>query len=199
MQALGELSDELGNPGAAKLFLEARRRKNKVSRQQVQDLVKRQGARQLFQPVQKSQGKSAAESYSARFQADLADMSTTPSRGHTYFLILANVFSRQVSAEALRSKEPLSVAPALRRLVEALPEKPQVLSTDGGAEFARHVADYLASAGIAHKTHVAKQDVNALAVEDRTLQNIKARMSRIMARSEKTGEWVDVLQAAVTG
>ena len=112
-------------------------------------------------------------------------MSTTPSRGHKYFLIIVNVFSRQVSAEALRSKEPLSVAPALRRLVEALPEKPQVLSTDDGAEFTRHVEGYLVSAGIAHKTRVAKQYVNTLAVEDRSLQNIKARMSRTMARSEK--------------
>ena len=87
MEALAKLSDELGNPGVAKLHLEAKRRKIRVSKAQVQDLVKRQGARQLFQPVQKSQGKSAAESYSTRYQADLADMRHTPSSGFTYFII----------------------------------------------------------------------------------------------------------------
>ena len=123
MEALAKLSDELGNPGVAKLHLEAKRRKIRVSKAQVQDLVKRQGARQLFQPVQKSAGKSASESYSARYQADLADMSTTPSRGFKYVLILVNVYSREVSAEALKSKEPTAVAPALKRLIEKLPEK----------------------------------------------------------------------------
>ena len=62
MEALAKLSDELGNPGVAKLHLEAKRRNIKVTKQQVQELVKRQGARQLFQPVQKSQGANAAES-----------------------------------------------------------------------------------------------------------------------------------------
>ena len=89
MEALAELSDQLGNPGAQKLYLEARRRKIPVSRAQVQDLVKRQGQRQLFQPVQPSKGQSAAEGYSARYQADLADMSTTPSKGCRFFLFLS--------------------------------------------------------------------------------------------------------------
>ena len=66
MEALAKLSDELGNPGVAKLHLEAKRRHIKVSKQQVQDLVKRQGARQIFQPVQKYQGKNAAENDSAK-------------------------------------------------------------------------------------------------------------------------------------
>ena len=134
MEALAKLSDELGNPGVRALLLEAKRRKIKhVSKAQVSELVKRQGQRQIFSKVQQSAGKSAAESYSARYQADLADMSTTPSRGFKYFLILVNVYSREVSAEALRSKEPTAVAPALKRLIEKLPEKPQVLSIDDGS------------------------------------------------------------------
>ena len=198
MQALAELSDQLGNPGAQKLYLEARRRKIPVSRAQVQDLVKRQGQRQLFQPAQPSKGQSAAEGYSARYQADLADMSTTPSKGFRYFLFLVNVFSREAWAVPVRSKEPTSVAPALRRLLEALPERPQVLATDDGAEFTQHAEDVLNSLGIAHKTHTSKQDVNALSVLDRALQNVKARLARTMARAEGK-EWADALQAAVTG
>ena len=157
MEALVELSDQLGNPGAAKLFLEAKRRKIKVSRAQVEALVKRQGNRQLFNPVQPSRGKSAAESYSARYQADLADMVNSPSKGFRYFIVLVNVFSREVYAEPLRNKEPVTVAAGLQKLIGALPEKPQVLSTDDGTEFSQHVDDFLQSAGIAHKQHVGKK------------------------------------------
>ena len=198
MQALAELSDQLGNPGAQKLYLEARRRKIPVSRAQVQDLVKRQGQRQLFQPVQPSKGKSAAEGYSARYQADLADMSTTPSKGFPFFLFLVNVFSRQASAIPVRSKKSADVAAALHALLEELPELPQVISTDEGVEFGGAVGRLLQSLNIAHRTHVAKQDINALGVLDRALQNVKARLARIMARDDGE-EWADALQPAVTG
>ena len=186
MEELARLSDQLGNPGAQKLFLEAKRRRIRVSQAQVTDFVKRQGARQLFQPAQPSKGKSAAEGYSARYQADLADMSTSPSKGNRYLLFLVNVFSREASAAPLQTKEPSTVTAGRRQLLEALPEKPQVLSTDGGAEFTQQVDDLLGAPGIAHKAHVSKQDVNALSVLDRALQNVKARLARIMARSDKT-------------
>ena len=198
MQALAELSDQLGNPGAQKLFLEARRRKIPVTRAQVQNLVKRQGQRQLFQPVQPSRGKSAAEGYSARYQADLADMSTTPSKGFRYFLFLVNVFSREAWAAPLHSKEAVVVAQALRELLEGLPEPPQVIATDEGVEFGGAAGRLLQSRNIAHKTHVGKQDINALGVLDRALQNVKARLARIMARDDAK-EWADVLQPAVAG
>ena len=198
MEALAELSDQLGNPGSRRLHLEARRRGIRVSRKQVEDLVKRQGQRQIFQPVQPSKGKSAAEGYSARYQADLADMSSTPSKGFRYFLVLVNVFSREAWAAPLPSKEAGAVAPALRGLLEGLPEPPQVLSTDEGTEFGGAVGDLLQSLGIAHRTHVGKQDINALGVLDRALQNVKARLARMMARSDSDdAEWADVLPRAV--
>jgi hypothetical protein len=149
--------------------------------------------------VQPSKGKSAAEDYSARYQADLADMSTTPSQGFKYFLFLVNVFSREAWAAPLRSKEPAAVAPALVELLEALPEKPQVLSTDTGLEFAGRVTDALSRLGVAHKTHVGQRDVNALGVLDRAMQNVKARMARTMARQGAGGEWAEALQPAVAG
>ena len=84
--------------------------------------MKRQGQRQVFNAVQPSRGKSAAESYRARYQADLADMVNSPSRGMRYFLILVNVFSREAYAEPLRNKEPVTVAAGLQKLIEALPK-----------------------------------------------------------------------------
>eukprot|EP00969_Alexandrium_andersonii_P339234 14995722-Alexandrium_andersonii.AAC.1 len=59
---------------------------------------------------------------------------------------------------------------------------PQVVSTDDGLEFAGRVNDALFLLDVAHKTHVAQRDINALGVLDRALQNVKARVARIMAR-----------------
>ena len=104
MEALAELSDQLGNPGTAKLLLEAKQRKIRVSRAHVESLVKRQGNRQLFQPLQPAKGTCASESSPARYQADLADLSTNTRNGFRYFLIAANVFTRQARAEPLTAK-----------------------------------------------------------------------------------------------
>ena len=43
----------------------------------------------------------------------------------------------------------------MKRLVEALPEKPQVLPAAEGRQPAQHAEDYLANGGIADKTLVA--------------------------------------------
>ena len=188
MEALSSLSDELGNPGVDKLLLEARRRQLDVTRRDVVSLVRRQGQRQLFKPLQPSRGKSATENYSARYQADLADLSTTPSKGYKYFLLVVNLFSREVWAEPLTAKTPAQVVVAMQKIFESLPGKPQVISTDDGPEYRGQVAAYLKQEATEHRTHVGRDDVNANAASDRAMQNIKARLARIMARRETT-EW----------
>eukprot|EP00969_Alexandrium_andersonii_P211153 9325706-Alexandrium_andersonii.AAC.1 len=53
--------------------------------------------------------------------------------------------------------------------------------------------------GVAHKTHTSRQDVNALSVLDRALQNVKARLARAMAKSGASGEWAVALPPALKG
>ena len=61
MQRVRQLYEDLGAPGAAKLWLEVRKRGIQVSRQQVNDFVSRQGERQVFTtPLPAAKGKTAA-------------------------------------------------------------------------------------------------------------------------------------------
>ncbi len=57
MDELRELSKELGDPSAQKLWIEAQRRQIEVTRQQVYDFSKAQPARQVLKQRPKNQGK----------------------------------------------------------------------------------------------------------------------------------------------
>ena len=74
MAELQALSDELGNPGVEGLFIAARRRGLDVTKAEVRRIVASDGAKQVFAPVQRSQGRSVAESINARWQMDLIDL-----------------------------------------------------------------------------------------------------------------------------
>ena len=57
MQRVRDLYDELGMPGATKLFQEVRKRGFAVSRSQVHEFVHSRGERQVFtQPLPRAEG-----------------------------------------------------------------------------------------------------------------------------------------------
>ena len=64
----------MNNPGVDKLYIAARRRSLKVTKKEVKTLLSRLGERQIFQAIQPSKGKAAAEDIDARFQMDLIDL-----------------------------------------------------------------------------------------------------------------------------
>ena len=115
IEKLQKLSSDLGNPGAEKLFIAARRRGLKMKKKEVNTLLSRLGERQIFQPIQPSKGKSASEDIDARYQMDLIDLHTDAAFEKTggtqkYVLILINVFTREVFASPMANKEPSTVA-----------------------------------------------------------------------------------------
>ena len=80
------------------------------------------------------------------------------------------------------NKSTASVGAAAKVLIDRLEEQPKVVSTDDGNEYAE-LAVYLKTKGIGHKVSVADRDVNALAVLDRAVQDVKQRFTRTMART----------------
>ena len=179
MQRVKELFEELGSPGQAKLWLEVRKRKIQVTRTQVNAFVSRQGERQVFaQPLPAAKGKTAVEDVNARYMLDVVFV-----RALTV-VFLVNVFTRKTHGRVVRDKTAASVLTASKALIERLEEEPKVISTDDGGEYAE-LATWLQTKGIGHKVHVADRDVNALAVLDRAVQDVKARFTRIMARTGK--------------
>ena len=133
-----------------------------------------------------------------RFQADLVDLKYDPSKGHKNLVVLVNVFTRELYAQACKNKEPGTVAPVLRRIIHELPVTPAFISTDAGEEFKGPVDDMLLKEGVVHRTKPVG-NVNALSVVDRASQNLKQRIAKLSAKEGASGEWREVLKEAVDG
>ena len=124
-------------------------------------------------------------------QADLIDFSQNArsTLGNKYALLLADVYTRELKAVPLSSKNPSEVNPALQEaLGQMLPEGKTdfVLSTDKGGEFAR-IDSVLPDEAV----HRVKEGINDIAVVDRGTQTIKKDMAAIVAR--KGGRWDEAL------
>ena len=147
MEHLRELAKKLGNPGQEKLYIAARKRGNPATRNQIKQLLETKGARQLFRPLPQSKGQTGAEGSDTRFQMDLIEFRTAPSKvgrdTFKYILVLIDVFSRQVWADPTKDKTPAVVEPVLRRMLLALPKQPAVISTDKGNEWVGPVQELL--------------------------------------------------------
>jgi hypothetical protein len=192
MQRVRDLYEQLGMPGASKLFQEVRKRGIAVSRGQVNEFVKGRGERQVFaQPLPRAEGKTASEDVNARYMLDVVNF-----RGDLA-VFLVNVFTRKAWAKTVVDKSAASVLAAARALILRLEERPKVVSTDDGREY-QTLGPWLQEQGIGHKTSVADTDKNALAVLDRAVQDVKARLARILASTGK-GEEKQKLERALKG
>ena len=182
MQRVRDLYDELGMPGAQKLWLEVRKRKIAVTKSQINDFVQRQAERQVFaQPLPRAEGKTASEDVNARYMLDVVFVRDL------IVVFLVNVFTRKTWAKTVPDKSAANVLAAGKVLINRLEEKPKVLSTDAGLEY-EELSPWLKEKGIAHKQSTADTDKNALAVLDRAVQDVKARFARILASTGKGEE-----------
>ena len=100
MEQLRALAKRLGNPGADKLYLAARKRGIAVTRNQIKQFLAEKPKRQIFRPLPQSKGQTGAEELDVRWQMDLIQFSTAPSKvareTFRYIIVLIDVFSRQV-------------------------------------------------------------------------------------------------------
>ena len=133
-----------------------------------------------------------------RWQMDLIEFRTNPSKigreTYKYILVLVEVFSRGAWAEPCKDKTPDAVEYTLRRMLAKLPKKPEVISTDRGGEWLGAVQDMLHAKGIIRRTKDPR-DVNAIAVVDRVIQNLKTRLAESL--SEEPGQWATRIKDAV--
>ena len=199
MEQLRELAKKLGNPGQEKLYIAARKRGIPATRNQIKQLLETKGARQLFRPLPQSKGQTGAEGPDTRFQMDLIEFRTAPSKvgrdTFKYILVLIDVFSRQVWADPTKDKTPAVVEPVLRRMLLALPKMPAVVSTDKGNEWVGPVQELLDEKNIIRKTK-DPADANALGVVDRAIQTIKTKLAESL--SDEPGEWASRIKEVVS-
>ena len=195
--SLRELSEALGNPGIAPLWLAAKRKGVNVSKKQVEAFVKQKGEKQIFQAVQPAKGKTVSESLNARWMMDLIVFYKQPVvvAGVTlrYILVCINVFDRYLYAEPIKSKESKDVAVALGNIFRRAAKLPKLISSDQGTEFQNEVPDLLRRNAIAHKLK-AGGDVNGIGVIDKAIQSLKQKIAQMVSSA---GTWASVLTRAV--
>ena len=154
------------------------------------EVLKRGPGKQILAyPQNLSGGRIHASSPNEVWQADTASMFTF---GGGYFLCVVDVFTRRTWAEQMASATPGEV----KRVLQSIGEKPRILDTDLGNEFKGELQPYLKDQGIAHRTKDPK-DLNALAVCDRKIQQIKKAISS-MQMEQKKG-WKELLPNVVKG
>ena len=98
--------------------------------------------RQILRPPPRATGRAAATRPDSALQADLIDFSNNlppTSEGNRYAVVLGDVFTRELRAVPVPSKDPATVARVLKPMLANLTEGDRnfTLSTDGGAEFTR--------------------------------------------------------------
>ena len=151
MSALENLNKELSYPSQQALYLAARKKGLKVTREEVRRLVGSNEARQEISAAQPSKGKIAADTSGWRWQADLAEFHPRDSglKKLVYALVVTNVFDRKTYTRQLPDKKPATAVAAMKPIVDAAPEKPYTISSDRGEEFVSPAMQaYLASVGI---------------------------------------------------
>ena len=191
---LRELADELNIRSPQTLLREAARRGLGRSLEAAKRALDTDSAKQVLAPKQRAIGKSAAEKPNERLQADLIDMSNNAraKSGNRFALVVQDVFTREVETRPLRTKDPGTVGDAVASAVEELAgSKDVILSTDAGKEFSGVESDLAPSA-----VHRVKDpsDRNALAVVDRSIQQLKGDMAANAAR--RGGDWDSGLEKA---
>ena len=197
MNQLLALSEELGHPGGQGLWLAAKRRGIDVQKKHVESWVANRREKQVLAPPQRAAGKTISEDDN-RWMMDLVDVSNVPAGSFKFFLVCVNVFDRFMYARPLPSKEPREVAAKLEEILKSRAgegrKKPNIVSSDNGAEFGGPVAALLLKYGIAQKFKDAG-DLNALGLLDRQIGLLKRRLAEMAGRTKKS--WAALLQQAV--
>ena len=203
MEALKELSKELGYPSGEKLWRAAERRQLDVTKTQVFDFARSQGQRQVLASRPKYNGKIVATRINDRWAADLIDYTAKPSLGnddskdpYQYVLIVQDVFSRKLWAVSLRIKTTEVVQQAFEHVVRSA-GKPRELDTDNGLEFRGIFEQYLEEENIEHSI-ADQRNKNARGVLDAAIRTFKQQLARIQI-AENTRNWASLIPRAVAG
>jgi len=200
MEQVRALSQELGYPSADKLWVEVQRRAIPVTRAQVAQFVRSQGARQVFQKRPQYEGKIAATEINDRWAADIIDYNARPSpdpKGgppDQYILIVQDIFSRVIFAHALKAKDQETCQQAFESIVRkaGLPDQ---LDTDNGHEFRGQFDSYLRDERILHEI-TDPRNRNARGTLDSAIKSLREQLARIQV-AENRRDWASFLQRAV--
>ena len=196
-EALRNLNEELGYPGADALYIAAKRRNIQVTRAQARELTQKSERKQTLAPRQPSTGQTATESIDSRWMADLLIRRPDGETGtkQQYALVCVNLFDRFLHAQVINSRQPAAIRGAFERIFSDAKQLPKSITSDAGGEFvSQQVVDYVASRGVVLKQK-DKLDVNCVAVVDRALGLIRRKIAELA--DDQPLSWAELVETAV--
>ena len=166
VQALPDLAKKLKIRSPAKLLAAARGKIPGATLQLAKAALEFETGKQVLAPRYRSTGMSAAEGPNERLQADLIDFSQNTKTKQRYALMVQDVYTREVRAQALSSKRPEEVNQAAQELIPQLVDGKQNFSitSDLGKE-----SSALEQAIPEQAVHRMKQGKNDISVLDRAM------------------------------
>jgi len=178
---LKDLANEKNIRDARKLYLYARAQgMSYVTQKMAEAALKDSVQRQILAPAPSGRGHFASSRPGADVQADLIDFSKNTSKRneHRYAVVGADVFTRKVAIEPVKTKTAATVRGAMRNILRELDadeddeeRRPVLIRTDKGNEFST-----LNGERDIHQQRDIR-DTQALAVVDRAIKTIKRDMA----------------------
>ena len=196
-EALRDLNEELGFPGADALYIAAKRRRIQATRAQARELTQQNERKQVLAQRQPSTGKTATESIDSRWMADLLIRRPDNNRFKPqYALICVNLFDRYLHAQVINSKQPAAIRGAFEQIFAEAEQLPRTITTDAGTEFtSQQVVDYVTSRGVILRTKDAL-DRNGVAVVDRAIGLIRRKIAEL--KGTQPASWAGLVEKAVS-
>ena len=109
-ERIEDIYRELGFPNAPKFQTALRKRGINVSLDNLKELIKTLGSRQIFRPPPQYKGNATSRSIDDRWVADVLSFESRPVEGFTNVLLIQDVFSRFLWATPMGSKKETTQA-----------------------------------------------------------------------------------------
>jgi hypothetical protein len=196
--------EELNYPSARILKSALTSRGIPFDAKEVEALTKGEAVRQVQAPLPASKGKIVADKLNDLWFADLIDLTAAPSvakkvdlksQSAKYILVVQDVFSRKIWAEALKTKTPDEVLTAFKRILQDAGAKPNELTTDKGGEFGADFKRFLESEGIEVSVKTSMRQISTIDVAIGSLKKALVRDTR----KAGTDDWEERLDKVVRG
>jgi len=195
MEQVEEIWRNAGYSAAARLWALVKTKGLGVTAKQVKEFVDAQETMQLQKraPKDTKSHHITSAGNALDFQADLLDMQRFKgqNRGHSWCLLVEDIFNRRAAMKAIRTKSPEDVKPALEAAFRELGTPKVTLTTDQGNEFKASVERFLEQKGVVHHT-AEVGDHRVLGVIDSLSRFVKNAVHKHFTHSQTTN-WIDYL------
>ena len=171
MEDLRALAENKNIRDPRKLYQYARSQGQEVTVKQATEALRNSTSRQLLAPPTRYQGHFASSGPGDSLQLDLIDFGARNKKQGQFALVGADVYTRRLAIEPLKTKSAQEVYDQTANVLEELHAKDNaVITTDAGKEWAQVSRDY--SENLIHRSKDVR-DANGIAVVDAGIKSIK--------------------------